>query len=114
MGCKQTFLDVNRCESLKISIFATAWRYISEGVGCKLQVGHNDMPLNKSFSFGHFFILNGSEKESLYIGKGSIQFLFYANADKWKTADILKINAIKLSQFSMFVGHGYLQSTGAK
>lgn len=81
VGLIATLLDLGLCESLKTSIPATGGKYLQTAVGCKLQVGHNDMPLDKAPSHDYFFIVNGSEGK-LYVCKRSHNFIFYPSDEK--------------------------------
>lgn len=97
----------------KMSIPATGGKYLMAVLGCKTQVGQNNVCLKKAFSPGYFFIVNGSGGRKPCFWKGSHHFVFYPSSEKLKVDDNLKTYAIKIPPFSIFVGRGYLQTTGA-
>lgn len=114
MGWIATLSDLDQCESAKTLIPVTAGRYLLDSVGCRSQVGHNDVCLKKSYSARYFFILNGSKNRRLYVCNVSHDVLFYAGAESWKTVEILKMHAIELFLFSIFVEQVYLQHAGVE
>lgn len=72
------------------------------------------MHLKNASSPAYLVNVNISEGEELYVYKDSHLVVQSPTAERLKMADILKIDPMKLSPFSIFVGHGYLRHAGAE
>lgn len=67
------------------------------------------MRSESTFSSGSFFIQKGLDLCSVYVCKSLHQLIFYPEDAKRKLADILKIEAVILPSFFVFLGHSYVQ-----
>lgn len=105
-------LDQNK--KYKTSIAFSSGRFLLTGEGCKPSVGHNNIEILRNASPGYFFLPNGSEFGKMYACKGTLEFIFFPDSEEQKLASILKMDAILLPPFSVFVGHEFLHHSTQK
>lgn len=88
--------------------------YLLTGRDCKPEVAHKDIGKREGCSTGFFFISNGPQEGKFYLCKGTDHFVFYSMKKKRKLAETVKLGAVVLPPYSIFIGRGYLQHAVAE
>lgn len=114
VGWLPTQRNLDQEEKNKTHIFSTGKRFLLNARSCKPQVGHSCIQIRRYALTGCYFCLNGSKFEKIHARKKYHGFIFYPNSEEQKGVLFSKMGSVSILPFSVFIGHGWLQHTGAE
>lgn len=90
-------------------LLKTGGRYLRTGKVCKAQIGHNDFTTISGGSPGYFFIMTVKSNTTLCVCEGPYKYVFYSTKAKPALSHHLKVEAIVITSYSVFVGHSHVK-----
>lgn len=104
-GPRQTVADVHT---------GKIWTVPADRRKMQMQVDNSNFALSEGSSPSSCFILSGRHVGTFYVCNSSYRYFLYSAIKKRKLADILRMDAVALSTFLVYIGHGYLQQAEAE
>ena len=113
LGIVLAMMDISERGKYRISIPQSGGRFIVTGKDVGDQIPHNDFHPKENQSHVYFVIVTGFKAATLHVCPGSHLFVFYEKKELQKLARVLKLETIEIPPYSIFIGHGWIQHSGA-